>query len=79
MQALPVGDRLEPGDHAQQRRLAAPRRADEHEELAVVQIEAHVLDGGVAGERLVDATQGYPGQPCTPRIVRRSLTGLLTW
>ena len=35
-----VGDLLEPGDHAQRRRLAAARRPDEHEELAVVRRRA---------------------------------------
>ena len=29
------GDAFEPGDHPQQRRLAATRRADHHDELAV--------------------------------------------
>ena len=40
-----VGDVLEPGDHAQRGRLAAARRADEHEELAVVDVERQVEDG----------------------------------
>ena len=31
-----LGDRLEAGDHPEQRRLAAARRADEDRELAVV-------------------------------------------
>ena len=31
----PLADFLEPGDHPQQRRLAAAGRADEHAELAV--------------------------------------------
>ena len=35
-----VRDLLEPGDHPQQRRLAAARRADEHEELAVARSRA---------------------------------------
>ena len=40
-----VGDVLEPGDHAQRGRLAAARRADEHEELAVRDVERQVEDG----------------------------------
>ena len=40
---LARGDRLEPGDHPQQGRLAAARRADEHAELAVGdrEVDAH--------------------------------------
>jgi len=39
-----VGDLLEAGDHAQQRRLAAARGADEHHELAVLDLEGQVAD-----------------------------------
>ena len=42
---LARADRFEPGDHAQQRRLAAAGRADEHHELAVLDFEVDVLDG----------------------------------
>ncbi len=35
----------EPVDHPQRRGLAAPRRADEHADLAVVDIEAQLVDG----------------------------------
>ena len=38
-------DRLEPGEHPQRRRLAAPRRPDEHEELAVGDLQVEVVDG----------------------------------
>ena len=41
-----LGDLLEPGDHAQERRLAAAGGADEDDELAVLDLEAHVVDGG---------------------------------
>ena len=34
------GDRLQPGDHAQRRGLAAARRAEQHHELAVGDREA---------------------------------------
>ena len=40
-----VGDLLEPRDHAQRGRLAAARRADEDEELAVADVEREVVDG----------------------------------
>ena len=43
----PLVDRLEPGQHPQRRRLAASRRADEHEELAVGDGQVEVVDGGV--------------------------------
>ena len=35
---------LEPGDHAQRRRLAAARRPDEDEELAVCDVDREVLN-----------------------------------
>ena len=41
---VPVGDVLEPGDHPQRRRLAAARRADEDDELAVRDLEVEVAD-----------------------------------
>ena len=40
-----VGDLLQPGDHAQRRRLAAARGPDEDEQLAVVRLEGEVLHG----------------------------------
>ena len=39
-----VRDALEPGDHPERGRLAAPGRPDEHEELAVCDVEREVLD-----------------------------------
>jgi hypothetical protein len=43
-EALAGGDALEPGDHAQQRRLAAARRAEQRGERALVDREADVVD-----------------------------------
>ena len=40
---LAGGDRLEPGDHGEQRRLAAARRADQHDELAGLDLEVDAL------------------------------------
>jgi hypothetical protein len=42
---LAVGDVLEAGDHPQGRRLPAPGGADEDHELAVGDLEVHVLHG----------------------------------
>jgi len=41
---LPRGDVLESRDHPQQRRLAASRRADEHDELARLDLEIDAVD-----------------------------------
>jgi hypothetical protein len=40
-----VADLLEAGDHAQRGGLAAARRADQHHELAVVDLEVEIIDG----------------------------------
>ena len=45
---LATRDRLEPGDHPQCGGLAAARRADEHQELAVGDVEAEVVNGVIA-------------------------------
>ena len=41
---LAAGDRLQPGDHAQQRRLSAARRTDQDDELAILDIDADAMD-----------------------------------
>ena len=41
---LAVADLLEAGDHPQRGRLAAARRADEHDELAFVDLQVEVAD-----------------------------------
>ena len=46
--SCPSGDVLEAGDHPQRGRLAAPRRADEHQELAVLDAQVEVVDGPCA-------------------------------
>ena len=57
---LAAGDVLEPGDHPQRRRLAAARGPDEDHELAVADLQVHVLDGFLAvGEDLGDSIEGY--------------------
>ena len=57
-QDLAVGDLLEPGDHAQDRRLATPGRADQHHELAVADLQRDVVDRlHAAREDLADAVE----------------------
>ena len=52
------GDLDDPGEHLQQRRLAAARRADEHHELAVADLEVDVVDGARA---VLVASSSGPG------------------
>ena len=44
----PAGDLLEAGDHAQQRGLAAAGGADQHDELAVRDVEIDAVQHGTA-------------------------------
>ena len=52
-----VVDLLEPGDEAQRRRLAAARRAEQHEQLAVGDVQRQVVDSGGVAEPLGDALE----------------------
>jgi len=58
---LALRDLLQPGDHPQQRRLAAARRTDEHAELAVLDGDVDAADDGRRAELLVDAGDGHRG------------------
>ena len=49
---LAFGRILQPGDHPQQRRLAAAGRAEEDHELSVADVEHDVVDGGDIAEAL---------------------------
>jgi hypothetical protein len=49
-QDAPAGGRLEARQHAQQRGLAAARRAQQREDLALGDVQADVVDGLVAVE-----------------------------
>jgi len=60
------GDGLQPGDQAQQGRLAAARRADEHDELAFGDGQADATDDVDRVERFADVAQDHGGH------VRRS-------
>ena len=54
----------QPVDHAQHGRLAASRRADEHADLALGDLEAEIVDGkqaiGVALADRVEADHAWP-------------------
>ena len=54
----PGGDRLEPGNDAQKRGLAAARRSDHDDELAALDGEAHVADRAEAAVVLGDVVDG---------------------
>ncbi len=57
MRSVAVGDRLEAGDHAQQRGLAAAGGADEDDELAVLDAEVDAVDDLDGAEALDDAAE----------------------
>ena len=58
MRTVPLRDRLEAGDHPQRGGLAAARRADEHHELAVGDVEVERADGfGAVGVDLPDVVE----------------------
>ena len=59
---LPGGRQLEPGDHAERRRLAAAGRPEHDEELAVGDGEVRILHRDEVGEGLaqvLDADLGH--------------------
>ena len=60
-----LGRLVEPGDHRQQRRLAAPGSAEDAEELTAGDFQGHVLECGEGGlamaENLCDPSQGHKG------------------
>ena len=53
-------DLLEPGDHAQRRRLAAARWPDQHHELLVLDHEVDVAHRGDRAIALADACERHP-------------------
>ena len=55
----PAVGRLEPRKHAQQRGLAAARRAEQREELALEYVEREVLDRGDGAEPLADGVEPH--------------------
>jgi hypothetical protein len=83
-----LADLLEAGDHAQQRRLAAARRADEDHELALADLQVDVLDRAEPvpvdlGDVLqADAALGLRGGDLVPVLVlahRGSTTSRRSW
>jgi hypothetical protein len=62
-----AGDALEPADHSQERRLAATGGPDEHDELAVADIEIGAVNDGRIAEALDDVVQS---QRCHVRSLR---------
>ena len=56
---LAVVDVLEAGDHPEQRRLAAARRADQDQELAVLDVDRDAVDHSRIVEGLVDLADRY--------------------
>ena len=52
-----AGHLLEPGHHAQRGRLAAARRAEEHQQLAVGDVQRQVVDRGGVAEPLGDPVE----------------------
>ena len=71
---LALGRKFEPRDHAQQRGLAAARRAQQREELAAFDVERHAVDGlDAAGElfgHILDADDviGHGERYATPTL-----------
>ena len=62
-----AGRFLEAGDHPQQRRFAAARRADEDDELAVDDLEVDVLEDADGAERLVRGERLTPATKAARR------------
>ena len=63
---LAVADLLQPGDHAQQRRLAAARRADQHAEFAVGDVDVDAANHVRRAEVLVHRADRYACQLLLP-------------
>ena len=72
---LALGRLLEAGEHAHQRGLAAAGRAEQREELALVDVERLVVDGDESAEALGDVAELDEGlrRGIVPRLeVRRT-------
>ncbi len=61
MKILPDGRPLEAREHAQQRRLAAARRAEQAEDLLLVDVERDVVHGDEVAELLGDLLDPHVG------------------
>src|SRR6056297_47879 len=56
---LALGDRLQPGHHAQEGGLAAARGADDDDEFAILNVDAHALDHLGGAKAFLDIVQLY--------------------
>ena len=75
-----AGHFLQAGDHAQERRLPAARGADEHDELAVGDLETDVVNGDdVAGEHFRDPVEADVGHGGLPAYSIQSKSGIDHW
>ena len=67
MRIAPRSGCFQAGDQAQRRRLAGAGRAEQHDELAVLDVERQIVDGDDVAEALVkrarDATSAMSGPP----------------
>ena len=61
----PLGDLLESGDHPQLGGLAAPRGTDQDHELAIPDLEVHVLHDGEVAVDLDDVVECHGGHAST--------------
>ncbi len=74
-QYAPVIGRLEAGQHAQQRGLAAARGSEQSEEFVLADVERNAVDGGHPAEilrHMIDGQQRarFAHWPMTPRLSR---------
>ena len=65
----PRGDLLQPGDHAQQRRLAAARRTDEDDEFARFDVEVDAVENVEAAVGFLDCLEREIGHDFLPVIL----------
>ena len=65
-QDVALVDRLQAGDGAQRRRLAAARLAEQHDELVVLDLQVQVLDDLDGAEIFLDAAKLDLGHDCWP-------------
>ena len=54
---LSLSGQIEPGDHPEQRRLAATGRTQKADHIAAVQVQVHIGDGGHMAELFGDVDQ----------------------
>src|SRR5205823_8723333 len=70
---IALGHRFQTGDHPKERRFAATRRADEDNELAILQFEIDAMDDGGRAIALDNPTQLERCHRAWPLTSRRPL------